>query len=65
MDPTSSELTGDEMSTQAQDEVVLAAGENPGESVAIPARLLPAEYRTDGRLRVVASVDRGDILGRL
>lgn len=66
MDPTSngkkSRDEGDEMSSPGQGDVVLAAGGNPGETVSIPAELLPPEYREDGRLRMVASVDREGIL---
>lgn len=44
------------------DDVVLAIGDAPGEGLRIPAELLPSEYRTDGRLWLVDSVDREDIL---
>lgn len=44
------------------DEVVLAVGNAPGEGLRIPAELVPSEYRTDGRLWLVDSVDREDLL---
>lgn len=44
------------------DEVVLAVGDAPGEGLRIPAELVPSEYRTDGRLWLVDSVDREEIL---
>lgn len=45
-----------------EDDVVMAVGAAPGEGLRIPAELVPSEYRTDGRLWLVDSVDREDML---
>lgn len=63
MDSTSDEDERGDMSTWTQDDVVLAVGNAPGEGLRIPAELLPPEYREDGSVRVVASVDREGVLG--
>ena len=54
-----------EMNTQTGRDVVMATGEHDGDAVAIPAELLPEEMRSDGQLRVVASVDRKGLLDAL
>lgn len=51
------------MGAWTQHDVVVAADDAPGRGVSIPADLLPPEYREDDRLRIVASVDREEILG--
>lgn len=54
-----------EMNTQTGRDVVMAMGEHDGDAVAIPSELLPEGMRSDGRLRVVASVDRKGLLDAL
>lgn len=62
MDPRLERHERSDMNGDAHDDTVQAVGDAPGESVSIPAVLLPPEYREDGRLRIVASVDRTGIL---